>query len=1197
MNKYFSTRFRVGILIRTTRLLRIMKLTYLLLTLGLLQVYAETSAQKLTIQKEKTTLRNIFGEIHSQTGYSVVYSVKHIEQLPSINVSLRNLSLQDAMTQILAGLPLDFVIAEKEIIIKESAQRERKLPLSLSVEEPMQQTVTGRVVDGDGNPIAGAAVRIRGMSQETGTDNDGRFILSDVPNGSFITVSFIGYEPRELSISENLANIVMYPAVSDLEEVVVIGYGTQKKSNITGAVSTINFEKESASRPITNLSSALAGLSPGLQIMQGSSQPGSDGAAMRIRGVGTLNSTSPLVLIDGFEQSISDINPADVASITVLKDAASAAIYGNRGANGVILITTREGQQGKIRMNYKGLFSFNQPSNLINLVTSNADYMEYMNESSVNVGQSPIFSDETIAKWRATESDPNGISASGYPNYVAYPNTDWYEAVFQNKVMQEHAVTVSGGSEKTTFSFSGSRLDNPGLIDGTGMKKHYVRSNISAQVYDWLRIGNRTWGYQSDIERSDLSSGSFSGLGFQKIVPGTYPFYDGKYGAPEAPEEDPQSHNPLWNIQRAGGAYNHAQINTTFFANVDLMKDLRYDINFNYARYWSEHTYHTKSFGKYSFSQDDFIIASLPSSELSVAVYNTGSKNWKFSNTLSWDKTLGSSHDIGLMAGFEEIGFSSYNTDAQKTGLIDESITDLSTATAMLSITGSNAEFTTRSVFGRFNYAYDSKYMFESNFRYDGSSRFSPSMRWGFFPSFSAGWRISQETFMEDLPFTELKLRASWGKLGNNSIGNYDWQSTYAVANYSFAGKLSSGLGQLALANQSLVWESSAISNIGLDYAILNNRMSGSIDYYYKLTDGILFRPNIYATMGNVTAAYENLAEVTNRGVEVNLQWRDHVGDLHYSIATNFSFNRNSVTKYRGALKQGWVTDENGNSVYQSNLGDVSTGGTNRIVEGKSVNEFYTLTPYRGNEQYYNADGSVNTGGGPRDGMIRSEADMDWLRAMIDEGYRFYPNQSIGQAGIWYGDYIYADLNNDGIYGNSYDFEFQNGSLVPNYDFGIQAGLSWKNWDFSMNWTGSLGHKIYWYTVGQNRSATIYGYAIPLAIANDHYFYDPDNPNDPRTNLTSVNPRLTRNSGSDQSGQVSTLHLQSGDYIRLKNLTIGYQIPKSWSNRIHLENIRLFGSAENLVTFTKFKGMDPEMGTAVGYVLMRQMALGINVTF
>lgn len=1195
MNKNLSAHFRDGIFIRTMPLIRIMKLTYLLLTVGLLQVYAETSAQKLTINQKEITLRKVFGEIQKQTDYSVIYSVSHIEKIPPISLTLTNVSLNDAMGQILSGLPLGFVIVEKEIIIKEATINEYVSPsINHVVEQPVQQVISGRVIDEVGTPLAGAVVRVKGTTREAGTDNDGRFTLTDVSPGSVISISFIGYETREIAATGNLGNITMRPAVSDLEEIVIVGYGTQKRSNITGSVSTINFEKESASRPITNLSSALAGLSPGLQIMQGSSQPGSDGAAMRIRGVGTLNSTSPLVLIDGFEQSISDINPADVASITVLKDAASAAIYGNRGANGVILITTREGQEGKIRMNYKGLFSFNQPSNLIDLVTSNADYMEYMNESSVNVGQSPIFSDESIEKWRKADLDPNGISASGYPNYVAYPNTDWYEAIFQNKVMQEHALTVSGGTDKTSFSFSGSRLDNPGLIDGTGMKKHYVRSNISAQVYDWLRIGNRTWGYQSDIERSELN---FSDLGFQKIVPGTFPFYDGKYGAPEAPEEDPQSHNLLWNIQRGGGTYSHAQINTTFFANVNLMKDFRYDVNFNYSRYWSEHTYHTKSFGKYSFSQGDFVIAPLPSSDLTVAAYNMGSKNWKFSNTLSWDKTLSESHDLSLMVGYEELAFSTYNSDAQKTGLIDETITDLSTATDMLSISGSNAAYTARSFFGRFNYAYDSKYMFESNFRYDGSSRFSPSTRWGFFPSFSAGWRISQEAFMEDIPLNELKLRASWGKLGNNSIGNYDWQSTYAVANYSFGGKLASGLGQLALANQHLVWESSTISNIGLDYAILNNRLAGSIDYYNKLTGGILFRPNIFATMGNVTAAFENLAEVKNKGVEVNLQWEDHIGELRYNIGANFSYNRNRVTKYRGALERGWVTDESGNPVYQSNLGDVSTGGTNRIVEGKSVNEFYTLAPYRGSQQYYHTDGSVDIDGGPRDGMIRTEADMEWLRAMVDAGYRFYPNQSIGKAGIWYGDYIYADLNNDGIYGNTYDFEFQNGSLVPNYDLGVRAGATWKNWDFSMSWAGSLGHKIYWYTVGQNRSSTIYGYAIPQAIARDHYFYDPDNPNDPRTNLTSTNPRLTRNSGSDQSGQVSTLHLESGDYIRLKNLTIGYQIPSAWSSRIHVENIRLFGSAENLFTFTKFKGMDPEMGTAVGYVLMKQMAVGINMTF
>jgi|GEM_PF-2230 len=1173
------------------RFLLIMKLAIFLIFAFSICAFAEGKAQQVTLNAENATLRNVMKEIQKQQGYSFFFLGEKIATT-RITAEVKQADLAHAMEHILNGQDLDWSLDDGIITIM--AKASRKIIPSVLAQE---RVVRGKVTDEQGNPIAGVTVKVKGTSVVTTTEEDGSYRITVASDGNFLTFTNVGFETTERQITiQNHIDVSLKVSVSDLEEVVVVGYGTQKKSNITGSVSTINFEKESASRPLTNLSSALAGLSPGLQIMQNSGQPSSDGATMRIRGVGTLNSISPLVLVDGFEQSISDINPSDVASITVLKDAASAAIYGNRGANGVILITTKEGQQGKTKLNYKGLFSFNQPSNLIDLVTSNAEYMEYMNESSTNVGQSKIFTDETIAKWREADKDPNGISASGYPNYVAYPNTDWYKAVFQNKIMQEHTITASGATEKTTFNFSGSRLDNPGLIDGTAMKKHYLRSNVSTEVFDWLRIGNRTWGYQSDVERNSTVD-ALSDLGFRKIVPGIYPYYDGKYGAPEAPQEDPQSHNALWDIQSTGGGYTYSQINTTFFANLNFLKDFRYDVNFNYARFWSEQAYNNKSLGKYSFSQGDYIIAASPPSELRSMVYNEGSKNWKFSNTLSWNKTLDNRHDLGLMAGFEEISFSSYNVDAQKAGLIDESITDLSTATSMLAISGTNTAYTARSFFGRITYAYDSKYMFESSFRNDGSSRFSPGMRWGFFPSFSAGWRISRESFMKDLPFNELKLRASWGKLGNNSIGNYDWQSTYAAANYSFAGKLSSGLGQTSLANRNLVWESSTISNVGLDYATLNNRLSGSVDYYHKETNGILFRPNIYATMGNVTAPYENLAEVTNKGVEVNVQWRDKMGELTYNIAANFSYNRNRVTKYKGNLERGWVTDENGNAIYQSNLGDVSTGGTNRIVEGKAVNEFYTLTTYQGSQQYYHSDGMVDINGGPRDGMIRTEADMDWLQAMINAGNKFYPNQSIGKSGIWYGDYLYADLNNDGIYGNTYDFEFQNASPVPSYDMGLQLSFVWKNWDLSMNWTASLGYNIYWYTAGQNSSATIYGYAVPNGIANDHYFYDPDNPTDPRTNLVSKNPRLTRNSGSDQSGQVSTLHLENGNFLRLKNFTFGYNIPASVSSKVYCQNIRLFASGENLLTITNFKGMDPEMGTGVGYVLMKQLAFGINVTF
>ena len=1058
--------------------------------------------------------------------------------------------------------------------------------------------VSGTVFDETGEPFPGVNVVIKGTLQGTSTDADGRYTLNVPDKNAVLIFSCIGTATVEETVGDRtVINVRMAENIGELDEVVVVGYGSMKKVNLTGAVATVNVEKEMASRPLTNLSMALSGMTAGLQVMQGSGQPNSDGASLQIRGMGTLNTSSPLVLVDGMEQGFANVNPNDVATITVLKDASSCAIYGNRGANGVILITTKKGARGKINVNYTGNFSFNQPSNLIRTVSNYADYMELINESAFNVGQNPAFSQETIDKFRSAGNNPNEISESGYPNYVAYPNTDWYKEVFRNRMMNEQTVSVLGATDRVSFNFSGSFLDNPGLISDTDMKKYYMRSNITANITDWLQIGNKTYGYQSNVGLTNLSD-YLTGIGGTRNVPGIYPYHDGKYGGVEANEENPEAINPLWRINETKGSYNYAQINTSLFADVTFFKDFVYHINFDYTRYWNQNKYHQTTDGQYSFRNATYTRQPKLVTELSSYFALTGYYRWRLEETLSFNRVFQNVHEVGALAGYEEIYYFSDNVSAQKQGLVDESITNLSTATTMMNISGTETDYSSRSYFGRITYAFDSRYLFETNLRYDGSSRFPSNRRWGLFPSFSIGWRISQESFMADSPFNNLKLRASWGKLGNNSIGNYDWQATYTSQNYSLAGSKTSGLAVTALANTDLQWEATAITNIGLEASILNSRLTAEIDVYDKLTDGILYRPNIYITMGNKTAALENIAEVSNKGIEASLGWNDRIGKLNYGVKANVAYNKNLVTKYRGKWESGWITNANGEKVYQSNIGDVSTGGTNRVLEGKIINEYYTMAPYKGSQKYFNADGSVDKNGGPKDGMIRTEQDMEWLQAMRDAGYSFYPNQSIGKNGLWYGDYIYADLNDDGFYGNAYDNTFQDCSNVPKYNFGFQAFATWNNFDFSMNWTGAAGFKIYYYTLSRNSTTTGYGYAISKSIAGDHYFYNPEQPNDPRTNLTSKNSRLTyNNSGSSQSDYVSDLHLENGDFLKLRNLTFGYTIPSGLSKKVYTQDIRLFVSGENLLTITKFSGMDPEMRTGFGYVTMRQYAFGLNVTF
>ncbi|MDR1682238.1 MAG: SusC/RagA family TonB-linked outer membrane protein, partial [Candidatus Symbiothrix sp.] len=952
---------------------------------------------QVTVSADNLSIKQVIRQIEKSGGYSFFYSDDALDLGRKITIDIQNESIESALKKIFNGTNILYAIGKDKQIMLTSAK---------SVSQS-QKNYSGIVVDTNGEPVIGASIIIKGSRNGTVSDVDGRFSI-EAPVNSTLLISYIGYVSKEMRLGEieNL-HITMREDQKLLDEVVVVGYGIQKKINLTGAVATIDVAKEMESRPLTNLSMALSGMSAGLQVLQNSGRPNSDGANIRIRGLGTLNNSDPLILVDGMELSLNDVNPNDVASVSILKDAASCAIYGNRGANGVILITTKEEQKGKTTVNYSGSFSLNQPSNLIKLVSNSADYFELMNESAYNVGQSEIFSAGTIEAWRNAEKDPNGISTSGYPNYVAYPNTDWYKEMFQNKLMQEHTVSVVGASDKVNYNFSGSILDNPGLIDGTGLEKYFIRSSVSVDINNWLKIGNRSHGYHTDLARNNVDV-FIGGLGGQKLIPDNYPYYDGKYGGPEAPEEDPTSYNILYALNNSGGNYEMDQINTAMFADATLLKDFVFHSEFDFTRNWRQDTWLAKRVGRWTFRENTIIEQPVNLEQMGIAFYVDGSRRWRILESLTWNKTFGL-HETGALAGYEVLRNWGYSADSQKKGATDETLTDLSTYTEMQSITGSQWGYASRSIFGRATYAYNSRYLLEVNIRYDGSSRFSPDNRWGLFPSVSAGWRISEENFMKNLFFDNLKIRASWGKLGNNSIGNYEWQATYGSNNYIFGDKLNNGLAQTVLANNLLHWESVTQTNLGVDFTILNNRFSGEMDFYDKITDGILYRPGMYATMGNKTPARENFAEVTNRGIETSLRWRDRIGNLTYGISANFSYNQNRVSKFKGKLQQGWTYDEYGNQVYKSNLGYVSDGGDTRIIEGKSINEYYLKQPYKGDGSYYFGNGQVKPNGGPKDGMIRTEQDMEWLQAMQAEGYSFYPNQLLRQSNLWYGDYIYAD--------------------------------------------------------------------------------------------------------------------------------------------------------------------------------------------
>ena len=565
----------------------------------------------------------------------------------------------------------------------------------------------------------------------------------------------------------------------------------------------------------------------------------------------------------------------------------------------------------------------------------------------------------------------------------------------------------------------------------------------------------------------------------------------------------------------------------------------------------------------------------------------------------NYKKRFGDNHDLALLYGMEQISYRNYYSMAQRKDLISDALPDVSLGSAGSQFAeGYPTKWGINSFFGRVNYGFKDKYLFEANIRTDGSSRFAKGHKWGVFPSFSAAWRISEEGFMENTRnwLDNLKVRLSYGSVGNDGgtdVGDYEYQSTYGTARYSFGGILTSGLASTSLANSMLSWETSTMMNFGIDLNALNNRLSFTFDAFRSNTTGILNRPSIYMTVGNKTAPRQNLAEMVKKGVELTLGWQDKVGEVSYSVTGNFSYTPNKVTKYKGKYSAGY----NDAGEWSSNLGEVasSTSAVNPVIEGNIKGEYYLKNPYKGTGKGFAADG-IN--GGPVDGMIRTESDMEWVQAMIAEGYSFLPNKTVGKDKIWYGDYVYADANGDGIYGGSDDREFQGISSDPKYNFGLQMSAAWKDFDISMNWAGAAGFKLYWgSSTGYNSPTTRVGVALGTDIALNHYFFDPENPTDARTNINAKYGRLVNGESGFQNTETSSLYLFNGNYLKLKNLTVGYTLPAAVSKKAYMDNLRLYVSIENVFNITKYPGQDPELGAYPEYTSLRQFAFGVNVTF
>ncbi|MVZ62674.1 SusC/RagA family TonB-linked outer membrane protein [Sphingobacterium humi] len=1024
---------------------------------------------------------------------------------------------------------------------------------TIRIESNLQHTVRGKVTSTDGTPISGATVSVKGTAISTKTNDDGTFQLSGVTSNALLTVSYIGYQTLEIQASTTGSmNIRLEAGSTDLEAVVVVGFGTQKKENLTGAVASIQMTDVVESRPITSLSAGLSGQAPGLSVTQGSGRPGADGGTLRVRGQGTLNNANPLVVIDGVVGDMNLINPQDVESISVLKDAASASIYGSRAANGVILITTKRGKNDQFKVIYNNYFSSQQPSNVMTMISNYADYMELVNEGYKNGDPNAkmIFSQEKIDLWRANENgDP-----------LQYPNVDWVEALFQNKISQNHNLSFTGGSEKIRFFGSYGLLDNPGIVERATYKRHTARVNLEADLKPWLTLGANINGVVSKTEiGTNLINDVF--LYAAASTPGmVLRAPDGRFGSPNNPEDDPQSNNILHRLYSSKGDINKNRVVSRFFAKLKPIKGLTMEGSYTYT-YNDDFIYSQPVFNdRWNFLTNTVATAGTGRSSVS----NTSVKSFRYymdgiakyensavDNRLQYEVMVGASQEL-LKDGW----FS-----ASKLDLVDPSLTVLNAATMDASASGNTTDWAMRSFFGRINLSWDDKYLLEANLRTDGSSRFaSGKSRWGTFPSASVGWKISSEEFYSAEWMPTLKLRASYGSLGNNGtiddifyynsgINNYEYQALYNSANYILNNQLYVGFAQTVLSNSLLTWESTNVLNFGLDFDLLGHKIGGSIDVFDKTTNNILINLPAPLVVGDASIPRTNAAKVRNRGIETNLSYRDKIGDdFNFNIGGNFTFIDNKVIKFKGK--------------------DRSISGSNLLQEGYAINTQYILLADR---------------------IIQTDADLQLVEDMVNNApvdpntnNKLNPFAAFGNPKK--GDILYKDSNGDGIL-NDEDRVAVGHGTAPRITYGFNIGFDYKGIDFNVFLQGAAGNKVIYSDIHYTPTVR-WGYQLNKEIIDGRW-------TEGRTDASF--PRLLPYTDSKNT-RASDFWLQNKAYMRVKNIQLGYTIPNHLTQRFAVQNLRLFGSLENFWTVTDYKGFDPEV-SGTNYPTMKQVVFGLGLTF
>ena len=1102
---------------RFKQIFRIMRISTFLLMVCVFCSYAgnaHSQNAKVSIRMNNVKLDKILNEIENQTDYLFIYNNQvDINKITSVKV--KNEAVAQVLDRILSGTGINYELEGTHIILTTEAIKDLHA-------QQQAKTVTGTVTDVNGEPIIGANIRIKGTTTGTITDIDGNFSIEAEPQ-SVIEVSYIGYLTQETVINNQKSiRFLLKEDTKTLDEVVVIGYGVQKKADLTGSVANINTEKLNT-QSNANIGQALQGKIAGVDIVSQGGAPGS-GTRIMVRGIGTLNNASPLYIVDGmYMNSIDHINPNDIASIDVLKDASSAAIYGSRAANGVIIVTTKEGS------NTEGKPIIDLSVNLgISTASKFLDMLDAKGWAEVT----------TIA--RQAIGKPALDMATDLANK---PDNDWQDIMFRPALMQNYNLSVKGGGKYSTYYTGLGYFNQDGIVIGTNYQRYNIQSKNDYKRGIFSAGTNLIISFSHDKPLHQELRGGMIGTILQSVP--TLEKYDdtreGGYGGTYG--DVVNIPHPLAIIDdNIMDRYNeNVKIFANLYAQIELFKGLKYKLNltpdFSFERY------------KNYLNKYDFGLATNSITQLTERQRRR--RNILVENLLTFDRTFGE-HKISALAGYTYQDSRFRHIQAYGEGL-PQGLEEIDAATTNRSNEGNSWRSVLTSILGRVFYSYQNKYLFTATIRRDGSSKFGKNNRYGYFPSFSLGWNVAEEKFMENVHWLDqLKLRGGYGVLGNQEIDNYQYSSTITTGiNYPDGnGGLLQGAFPKNFANPDKKWEETAMTNVGIDFMAFNNRLSLTADYYVKNTKDILLTVPIPISSGGANDPIRNAGKIRNNGFEFNLGWMDQPNpDISYGINLIGSFNKNKV------IAMG------------SESGSIKGGSTNQNITTSETKAGYPIGGYW----------LI-----PTAGYFNSQEEVD---AYAKDGKKIQPAAEPG-------DIKFVDANNDGVI-NDDDRVFQ-GSPFPDFTFALNGNMRYKNFDLSIGLQGVLGNKIYNAT-RQTLEDVTKGSNF-LASCLD--YWTPENKN-------ASHPRLTWDDPNRNTRAESDRYLENGSYLRLRSVQLGYTFPQTWFKGA-IQHARVYINAENLFTITSYSGYSPDVNADNAnyrgfdnfiYPTNRTFMLGLNVTF